>query len=131
MSLDVESIDALPHLIRTARSPPLSGERCPVTNQQKGTHLTYSVQTSRTPLRSLHRSTAVLLTLLAALFAACALSVKLVGDYDDLLDRSVMELQAKTTEFYAKCETPSPPDPAPFFAEALGAIERDVPLAKP
>jgi len=101
----------------------VGGCRRLVTDQQKGTNVTYSAQIHRAPVGALRQRTAVLLAFLSVLLAACALSVKLVGDYDDLLDRSVMDLQTRTNEFYAKCETPSPPDPAQFFAESFGAIE--------
>jgi hypothetical protein len=71
------------------------------------------------------RSAAVLACVLL-LLSACALHVKLVGDYDELLDQSVLRLQTSTNEFYARYDGSTPPAKADvdgFLAESLGAID--------
>jgi hypothetical protein len=70
------------------------------------------------------RSAALLACVL--LLSACALHVKLVGDYDELLDQSVLRLQTSTNEFYARYDGSTPPAKADvdgFLAASLGSID--------
>jgi hypothetical protein len=62
---------------------------------------------------------------LAAFLSACAFRVKLVGDYDALIDQSVLALQSSTNEFFALYESTEPTkgERDAFFARSLGAIE--------
>jgi hypothetical protein len=69
---------------------------------------------------------AALLACALLLLASCALHVKLVGDYDELLDQAVLRLQTSTNEFYARYDGSTPPAKADmdgFLAESLGAID--------
>ena len=68
-----------------------------------------------------------LLVWLAALLAGCVGTVRLVGDYDGVLDQSVMRLQIETSEFFAgiPAEAASVPEAAkrPFLAKATGSVD--------
>ena len=70
---------------------------------------------------------AVLLGWLVVLLAGCPGPLQLVGDYDEVLDQQVMELQVDTIRFYAGVpeDAPSvpPEDAKAFFTAALASIE--------
>lgn len=51
-----------------------------------------------------------ILIFLLAVFTGCAFKVKLVGEYDEVLDKSVTEIQEQTATFFSKMRTSSPPD---------------------
>jgi hypothetical protein len=65
--------------------------------------------------------------LLVALLAGCVHSARFVGDYDEILDRAVMDLQVETNQFFARM----PGDSAQatdamkrqFLEVALGSLE--------
>ena len=65
--------------------------------------------------------------LLVSLLAGCVGSARFVGDYDEILDRSVMDLQAETNRFFARFpgETAQETDALKrrFLEEALGSVE--------
>lgn len=48
--------------------------------------------------------------LLISALSGCAFKVKLVGEYDEIIDKSVTELQKQTATFFSKLKTTLPPD---------------------
>jgi hypothetical protein len=65
--------------------------------------------------------------LLYALTFGCALHVRLVGDYDELTDQTVTDLQSQTATFFATMKTAESPDNSyeanvGFYDEVRGKI---------
>ncbi len=65
--------------------------------------------------------------LLISSISGCALKVKLVGEYDQIVDKSVTELQQLTVTFFTKMKTASDADRTyavnkEFYADANGKI---------
>ncbi len=79
--------------------------------------------------RKLYTAIAYLLPvfLTAAILSGCAFRVKLVGQYDEITDRSVTEIQQQTAAFFWKMKTASPEDAAyktnkGFYDDVQGRI---------
>lgn len=54
----------------------------------------------------------LLLFFVMSILLGCALKVKLVGKYDEILDKSVTEIQEQTATFFSKMRKASPADSA-------------------
>ncbi len=69
----------------------------------------------------------ILILLLVSLISGCAFKVKLVGEYDQIIDKSVTELQQSTVTFFTKMKSASDADRTyeinkDFYADADGKI---------
>jgi hypothetical protein len=69
----------------------------------------------------------ILILLFVSAISGCAFKVKLVGDYDQIIDQSVTELQQSTVSFFTKMKAATDADRTyeqnkAFYAEANGKI---------
>jgi hypothetical protein len=69
----------------------------------------------------------ILILLFVSAMSGCAFKVKLVGEYDQIVDKSVTELQQSTVTFFTKMKAASNADRTyelnkDFYAEAEGKI---------
>ena len=69
----------------------------------------------------------ILILLLVSAISGCAFKVKLVGEYDQIVDKSITELQQSTVKFFTKMKAASDSDRIyelnkDFYADAEGKI---------
>lgn len=70
----------------------------------------------------------LVLFLVIALLAGCALKVKLVGEYDEITDKAVTDLHKKTASFFEKWKASSGADASydankKFYEDARGNVD--------
>lgn len=69
----------------------------------------------------------ILLALLILIVSGCALRVKYVAEYDEIMDRAVSDLHRKTATFFARVQSSPGPDGSyeanrTFYEEARGDV---------
>jgi hypothetical protein len=84
---------------------------------------------------SIWRRSGILIVLLILMASGCALRVKYVAGYDEIMDRAVSDLHRKTATFFAKLKSSSGPDGSyeanrRFYEEARGDVSALILRAK-